>query len=65
MKDTNAQKCYPLTTKSLYPIETGFEDTYQPKDLTLIYESETSCPYAADPDVNFSMTFIYECIEDD
>ena len=62
MKDKNAQKCYPLTNKSLYPKKTGFDETYQPKDLTLVYESDTVCPYAANPGVNFSLTFIYECI---
>ena len=61
LKDTSAQHCYPLTTESLYPSQLNFEDDYNPDELTLVYESETPCPF--EPGNKFSITFYFECQE--
>ena len=56
------EQCYALTTDSLYPSHLNFEDNYNPDELTLVYNSETVCPF--DTNKNFSITFYFECLKD-
>ena len=63
LKDSVKEQCYALTTDSLYPSQLNFEDDYNPEELTLVYQSETACPL--DPGNNFSITFYFECREDE
>ena len=59
LKDSAAQKCYALTTESLYPTRTDIEDEYNPEALTLFYQSDTICPFKAE--TNFSITYYFQC----
>ena len=59
LKDSDAQKCYALTTESLYPTTTEASDDYNPEELTLLYQSDTICQHKAN--TNYSITYYFEC----